>query len=97
MRAEERQAQLEKELAAERAQTARLEGELARERAENARLRQMMEEVLRRLGEVEGKWRGIATLAANPHRAMGWEASGLAYAREARKSQKGKRGILVTP
>jgi hypothetical protein len=47
MRAEEEQAQLEKELAAERAQTARLEGELSRERVENARLRQMREEVLR--------------------------------------------------
>ena len=55
MRTEEEIAQLKKELAEERAKTARLEGELARERAENAHLRQMMEEVLRRLGEVEGK------------------------------------------
>ena len=55
MRAEEEQVQLKKELAAERAKTARLEGELARERAEKAHLRQMMEEVLRRLGEGEGK------------------------------------------
>jgi transposase len=55
MTAEEEVAQLKKELAAERAKSARLEGELARERAENASLRQMLEEVLRRLGEVEGQ------------------------------------------
>jgi transposase len=55
MTAEEELAQLKKELVAERAKSARLEGELARERAENAHLRQMLEEVLRRLGEVEGK------------------------------------------
>lgn len=55
MTAEEEEEQLKKELAAERAKTASLEGELARERAENAHLRQMMEEMLRRLGEVEGK------------------------------------------
>ena len=54
MTAEEEIAQLKKELAAERAKTASLEGELTRERAENAQLRQMLEEVLRRLGEVEG-------------------------------------------
>src|SRR5260370_3636295 len=55
MRAEEELAQLKKELAAERAKTGRIEGELARERAETAHLRQMLEEVLRRLGEVEGQ------------------------------------------
>ncbi len=55
MTAEEEIAQLKKELAAERAKSSRLEGELARERAENAQLRQMLEEMLRRLGEVEGK------------------------------------------
>src|SRR5258708_31818140 len=55
MRAEEELAHLKKELAAERAKTARLEGELTRERAETAHLRQMLEEVLRRLGEVEGQ------------------------------------------
>ena len=55
MTAEEELAQLKKELAAERAQSARLEGELARERAENASLRQLMGEVLRRLGAVEGQ------------------------------------------
>ena len=55
MTAEEELVQLKKELAAERAKTARLEGELARERAENVSLREMLEEVLRRLEEVEGK------------------------------------------
>jgi len=55
MTAEEEIAQLKKELAAERAKSARLEGELAAERGENAHLRQVMEQVLRRLGEVEGK------------------------------------------
>jgi transposase len=55
MTAEEELAQLKKELAAERAKSARLEGELAREQAENAQLRQLLEEVLRRLGEVEGQ------------------------------------------
>jgi len=55
MTAEEEIAQLKKDLAAERAKTARLEGELAREHAETACLRQMLEEVVRRLGEIEGK------------------------------------------
>jgi transposase len=55
MTAEEELRQLKKELAAERVKTARLEGELVRERAENAHLRQMLEEVVRRLGEVEGQ------------------------------------------
>src|SRR5438046_10269765 len=55
MTAEEEIAQLKKDLAVERAKTARLEGELARERAEKAQLRQILEEMLRRLGEVEGK------------------------------------------
>jgi len=55
MTADEELVQLKKELAAERAKTARLEEELARERAEKAQLRQMLEEMLRRLGEVEGQ------------------------------------------
>ncbi len=55
MTAEEELIQLKKDLVVERTKTARLEGELARERAENASLRQMLEEALRRLGEVEGK------------------------------------------
>lgn len=52
---EEEIAQLKKELAAERAKTSGLEGELSRERAEIVSLRQMVGEVLRRLGEVEGQ------------------------------------------
>src|SRR5258708_17437834 len=55
MTAEEELVQLKKELAAERAKTTRLEGELARERAEKASLREMLEEVLRQLGQVEGQ------------------------------------------
>lgn len=55
MTIEEELVQLKKELAAERAKTARLEGELARERAEKVSLRERVEEVLRRLGEVEGQ------------------------------------------
>ncbi len=86
MTADEELVQLKKELAAERAKTARLEEELARERAEKAQLRQMLEEMLRRLGEVEGQ------LAKDSHNS----ASGPACAREARRSQEGKRGILVT-
>lgn len=55
MTAEERIAQLEMELAKERAKTARVEAELAAERAENASLRQQMEHILARLREVEGQ------------------------------------------
>lgn len=55
MTAEEEIAQLKKELTAGRAKTARLEGGLTAGRAGNAYLRQMPDEVLRRLGEVEGK------------------------------------------
>ncbi len=55
MKAEERIAQLEMELARERAKTARVEAELAAERAENASLRKPMEQVLARLREVEGQ------------------------------------------
>src|SRR5947209_3747477 len=55
MRAEERIAQLERELARERAKTARVEAELAAERAENASLRQQMEQIWARLREVEGQ------------------------------------------
>lgn len=55
MTAKEEIAQLKKELVAERAKSARLAEELAGERAENSSLREKMEEVLARLGEVEGK------------------------------------------
>jgi len=55
MTAEERIAQLEMEVAKERAKTARVEAERASQRAENASLRQQMEHVLARLREVEGQ------------------------------------------
>src|SRR5437763_1259717 len=55
MTAEEHIAQLEMDLARERAKTASVEAELAAERAENASLRQQMEQVLARLREVEGQ------------------------------------------
>jgi transposase len=54
MKAEEHIAHLERELAAEQAKSARLEAELAAERAEKATLREQMEQILRRLREVEG-------------------------------------------
>ncbi len=53
MTAEDRIAQLEMELARERAKTARVEAELAAKRAENASLRQQRESILVRLREVE--------------------------------------------
>ena len=55
MRTEEEIEGLKKELAAERAKSARIDEELARERAGNSQLRQMLEDVLRRLDEVEGE------------------------------------------
>ena len=55
MTAEERIAQLEMELARERAKTARVEAERASQRAENASLRQQMESIVVRLREVEGQ------------------------------------------
>jgi transposase len=55
MTTEEELAQLKKDLATERAKSVRLEGELARERAENTHLRQVLDEVLARLAEVEGQ------------------------------------------
>ncbi len=54
MTAEERIAQLEQELAQERAKTASVEAELVAQRAENASLRQQLEHILARLREVEG-------------------------------------------
>jgi len=55
MTAEEHRAQLEWELARERAKTARVEAELAAQRAENAALREQMEQALARLRGVEGQ------------------------------------------
>jgi uncharacterized coiled-coil protein SlyX len=55
MTAEERIAQLEMELARERAKMARVEAELAAERAEKVSLRRQLEQVLACLPEVEGQ------------------------------------------
>ena len=86
MTAEEEQAQLKRELSAERAKCARLEGELARERAENAHLRQMLEEVLRRLGEVEGQ------LAKDSHNSSKPPSSdGPSRKRRSRRAKSGKK------
>jgi septal ring factor EnvC (AmiA/AmiB activator) len=70
MRTEEEIEGLKKELAAERAKSARIDEELARERAGNSQLRQMLEDVLRRLDEVEGNWRKIAIIAVSRCRVM---------------------------
>lgn len=94
MTSEEENAQLKKDLAAERAKTARQEGELAREQAENASLRQLLEEVLRRLGEVEGK------LAKDSHKSSKPPSSdGLLRKRVSlrKKSEKKSGGQAVYP
>jgi septal ring factor EnvC (AmiA/AmiB activator) len=95
MTAEEEQAQLKRELSAERAKCARLEGELARERAENASLRQMLEEVLRRLSEVEGQLAKDSHNSSKPRRVMDRGASGSALIGEVRRRPEGNRGIPV--
>ena len=96
MTAEEELAQLKKDLAAERAKTARQEGELARERAENASLRQLVEEVLRRLGEIEGQLAKDSHNSSKPRRVMDWGASGPAPGGEARRRAEGNQRIPVT-
>ncbi len=86
MTAKEEIAQLKKELVAERAKSARLEGELAAERAENAHLRQAMEQMLRRLGEVEGK------LAKDSHNSSKPPSSdGLLHKRVSRRKRSQKK------
>ncbi len=95
MTAEEELAQLKKELDAERAKTARLEGELARERAENASLQQMLEEVLRRLGEVEGQ---LAKDSHNSSKSPSSDGPGrkrVSPVGEVRRRPEGNRGIPV--
>jgi transposase len=73
MTAEERIAQLEMELANERAKTARVEAELAVERAEHACLRQQMKQILARLREVEGH---LAKDSHNSHKAPSSDGPG---------------------
>src|SRR5260370_8154263 len=92
MRAEEERAQLKKELAAERAKTARLEGELARERAETAHLRPMLEEVLRRLGEVEGQLAEDSHTSSNPPSSDGPGRKRVSLRKRSEKKPGGQAG-----
>jgi hypothetical protein len=66
MKAEERIAQLERELSQEQAKSTWLEAELAAERAEKAALREQLEQIQRRLSEVEGQ------LAKDSHNSTRW-------------------------
>src|SRR6266487_1008983 len=92
MTTEGEQAQLKKELAAEREKSARLEGELARERAENAYLRQMLEEVLRRLGEVEGKLAKDSHNSSKPPSSDGLERKRASIRKRSEKKPGGQAG-----
>lgn len=92
MTAEEEIAQLKKDLAAERAKTARLEGELAREQAENASLRQMLEEVLRRLGEVEGKLAKDSHKSSKPPSSDGLLRKRVSLRKKSEKKPGGQAG-----
>ena len=92
MTAEEELAQLKKDLTAERAKTARLEGELARERAENASLRHMVEEVLRRLGEAEGKLAKDSHNSSKPPSSDGLGRKRASFRKRSEKKPGGQAG-----
>ena len=92
MTAEEELAQLKKDLAAERAKTARLEGELAREQAESVSLRQMLEEVLRRLGEVEGKLAKDSHNSSKPPSSDGLKRKRVTLRKKSGKQAGGQMG-----
>ncbi len=92
MTAEEELAQLKKDLAAERAKTARLEGELAREQAESASLRQMLEDVLRRLGEVEGKLAKDSHNSSKPPSSDGLNRKRVNLRKKSGKQTEGQAG-----
>jgi hypothetical protein len=92
MTAEEEIAQLKKDLVAERAKTARLEGELVREQAENASLRQMLEEVLRRLGEVEGKLAKDSHNSSKPPSSDGLGRKRVSLRKKSEKKPGGQAG-----
>ncbi len=81
MEAEERIAHLERELSQEQAKSRRLEAELAAERAEKAALREQLEQILRRLSEVEGQ------LAKDSHNSSKPPSSD-GVARKSRKQRK---------
>jgi len=67
MKAEERIAHLEHELSQEQAKSRRLEAELAAERAEKAALREQLEQIVRRLSEVEGQLAKDSHTSLKPH------------------------------
>ena len=92
MTAEEEIAQLKRELAAERAKSASLEGELASERAENSHLRQMLEEVLRRLGEVEGKLAKDSHNSSKPPSSDGLRRKRVSTRKRSEKKPGGQAG-----
>src|SRR5437667_911071 len=92
MTAEEEIAQLKKQLATERAKSARLEGELGREQAENGQLRQMLEEVLRRLGEVEGKLAKDSHTSSKPPSSDGLRRKRVSLRKKSEKKPGGQAG-----
>src|SRR6266566_3995549 len=92
MTADEELVQLKKELAAERAKTARLEEELARERAEKAQLRQMLEEMLRRLSEVEGQLAKDSHNSSKPPSSDGPGRKRISLRRRSEKKTGGQPG-----
>jgi transposase len=92
MAREEELEQLKKDLAAERAKSARLEGELARARAENSQLRQMLEDVLKRLREVEGKLAKDSHNSSKPPSSDGLARKRVSLRKKSEKKAGGQAG-----
>ena len=90
MTAEERIAQLELELAQERAKTARVE-------AENTSLRQQMEHILPSYTRWKGGWPRIATTVASRPRVIAQDVSGRASASGAGSKREDSPGMLAGP